>query len=197
MKRGICKLCLNEDDLQDSHFHGKALYRLSRADGQDPILLSPNLITQDQKQIKDYLLCRSCEQRFSKMGEEYTMGMVDRSKDGFKMMDLIRANHWNRRTAGEYTMYSGASIGIDTDKLAYYALSIIWRGTHVWPTYRDRAAGGLKVGDHEEKIRRYLVGTNPYPPNVVVKVSASCVHFHDARHLVRRHSGRSSPRVYV
>lgn len=174
MKHGTCKLCLKAGDLQDSHFHGKALYRLSRADGQNPILLSPNLIIQDQKQIKDYLLCRSCEQQFSKLGETYAMGMVDRGKDGFKMMDLVRANHWNRRTGGEYTMYSGASMGIDTDKLAYYALSIVWRGTHIWYTFNGRATGGLKLGGHEEQIRRYLIGADPFPPNVVVKVAASC-----------------------
>jgi hypothetical protein len=174
MKHGTCKLCLKEADLQDSHYLGHALYRLSRADGQNPILLSPNLITQDQKQITDYLLCWDCEQRFSRMGEEYTMRLVDRGDAGFKMMDLVRANPWNRWTAGEYTMYSGASMGIDTDKLAYYALSVIWRGTHVWPTFKNRATGGLELGDHEERIRRYLVGTDPYPPDVIVKVSASC-----------------------
>jgi hypothetical protein len=133
MQHGKCKLCLHEGDLQESHFHGKALYRLSRAENKPPILLSPHLITENQKQIKDYLLCRSCEQQFSRMGENYVMKMVDRD-DGFKMMELIRAT-WNRRTDGEYTVYRGGDMGIDTDKLAYYALSIIWRGTHVWHTF--------------------------------------------------------------
>jgi hypothetical protein len=77
MKRGTCKLCLNEDDLQRSHYHGKAFYRLSVADGELPILISPHLIIRNQKQIEDYLLCWSCEQRFTKMGEDYVMRMVD------------------------------------------------------------------------------------------------------------------------
>ncbi len=173
MKRGTCKLCLNEADLQQSHYLGRALYRLSSDDGESPILMSPDLVIQDQKQIKDYVLCRNCEQRFTKMGEDYVMRMISR-KDGFRMMELIRANPI-RRTEGEYTVYCAAHMGIDTDALAYFALSVIWRGgAHIWRTFEGRATGGLQLGHHEERLRRYLLGTDPYPRGVVVKVSIAC-----------------------
>lgn len=173
MKRGTCKLCLNESNLQQSHFLGRALYNLSSTDGELPILISPNLVIQDQKQIKDYVLCWNCEQRFAKMGENYVMKMVNRN-DGFKMMELIRANPI-RRTEGEYSLYSAAHMGIDTDALAYFALSVIWRGgAHIWRTFEGRATGGLQLGHHEERLRRYLLGTDPYPQGVVVKISVAC-----------------------
>jgi hypothetical protein len=173
MKRGKCKLCLSEAALQQSHYLGKALYRLSSDDGELPILISPDLVIQDQKQIKDYVLCRSCEQRFTKMGEDYLMRMVNR-KDGFRIMDLIRANPM-RRTEGEYTVYRAADMGIDTDTLAYFALSVIWRGgAHIWRTFEGRATGGLQLGHHEERLRRYLLGTDPYPQGVIVKISVAC-----------------------
>lgn len=172
MKRGTCKLCLSEADLQQSHNLCRALYRLSSDDGELPILMSPELIIQDQKQIKDYLLCRNCEQRFAKMGEDYVIRMVNR-QDGFKIMELIRANPI-RWTEGEYTVYSAADMGIDTDALAYFALSVIWRGAHTWRTFEGRATGGLQLGHHEERLRRYLLGTDPYPQGVVVKISVAC-----------------------
>ncbi len=52
MKRGTCKLCLNEADLQRSHFLVRALYKLSSDDGELPILMSPNLVIQDQSRSK-------------------------------------------------------------------------------------------------------------------------------------------------
>jgi hypothetical protein len=172
MKHETCKLCLSKADLQQSHYLGRALYRLSSGDGERPILMSPDLVIQDQKQIKDYVLCRNCEQRFTKMGEDYLMKMVNR-KDGFRMMELIRANPM-RRTEGEYTVYCAAHMGIDTDMLAYFALSVIWRGAHIWPTFQGRATGGLQLGPHEKRLRRYLLGTDPYPRGVLVKMSVAC-----------------------
>ena len=47
----MCKLCLNESDLQQSHYLCKALYKLSCTGGELPILMSPNLVIQNQKQI--------------------------------------------------------------------------------------------------------------------------------------------------
>jgi hypothetical protein len=172
MKRGACKLCQKEAHLQRSHFIGRALYKLSTADGELPVLMSPDLIIQDQKQIKDYVLCWSCEQRFSRMGEQYLMGMVN-GRNGFKMMELIRSNPI-RRTRGEYTVYRAADMDVDTGALAYFALSVIWRGAHIWPTFDGRATGGLQLGHHEERLRRHLVGADPYPPGVVVKISVAC-----------------------
>jgi hypothetical protein len=172
MKRGTCKLCLNEADLQQSHYLGRALYRLSSDEGELPIVMSPDLVIQDQKQIKDYVLCWNCEQRFTQMGEDYVMRMVNR-KGGFKLMELIRANPI-RRTEGEYTVYRAADMGVDTDALAYFALSVIWRGAHIWRTFEGRATGGLQLGHHEERLRRYLLGTDPYPQGVVVKISVAC-----------------------
>jgi hypothetical protein len=130
-KRGTCRLCLNEGDLQQSHYLGRALYRLSSDDGELPILMSPDLVIQDQKQIR---------------------------------CDTLRAS----------TPCIARTIwAIDTDTLAYCALSVIWRGgAHIWRTFEGRATGGLPLGHHEERLHRYLLGTDPYPQGVV-KISVS------------------------
>lgn len=133
--------------------------------------MSRDLITQDQKQITDHGLCGNCEQRFAKIGEDYVMKMVNR-KDGFRMMELIRSNPM-RRTEGEYMVYRATDMGIDTDRLAYFALSVIWRGAHVWRTLEGRATGGLQLEHHRERLRRFLLGSDPYPLGVVVKISAA------------------------
>jgi hypothetical protein len=172
MKSGICKLCLKEADLQQSHYHARALYRLFATCGEHTILASPHLIIQDQKQIKDYLLCSVCERRFNKMGENYAMQVLSRP-GGFKILELVRASPM-RRVEREYTVYSARDLRIEADKLAYFALSVLWRGAHIWPTFEGRATGGLQLGGHKEQLRRYLLGADQYPPGVAVKISVAC-----------------------
>jgi hypothetical protein len=134
--------------------------------------VSPNLVIKHQKQIKGYVLCRSCEQRLSSKGEAYLMEMVNR-KDRFRMMELIRSNPL-RRVEGEYSVYCAGHMGVDTEALAYFALSVIWRGSHIWRTFDGRATGGLQIGKHDEVLRGYLLGKEPYPKQVIVKVSVAC-----------------------
>jgi hypothetical protein len=168
--QGICKLCHTDAELQLSHYMGKALYRLCTNGNDKPILVSPGYVKQTQAQIKDYLLCSPCEERFNRNGENYTMTLLNRP-EGFKLMDLIRANR-PYYTHPE-TVYRADDIGIDTQPLAYFALSIIWRGSHVWPPKDGFAVGGLNLGVHEERIRRYLLGIGSFPVGAVVKVTAA------------------------
>jgi hypothetical protein len=140
VKLGTCKLCLEQGDLHESHYLPKALYGLLRHDGELPIIASPNLIRRDQKQIKDFVLCGKCEQRFNSMGEDYTMRVVNR-ESGFKLLDLIRACPI-RHVQGEYSVYSASRLGVEIDKLVYFALSVIWRGgAHIWHTLQGRGDG--------------------------------------------------------
>jgi hypothetical protein len=173
VQRGICKLCQTEADLQWSHYLPKALYKLQMPDGERPYFSSSSLIIQDQKQIADYLLCSPCEKRFDKFGENETLKLVHRNEQGFKLLEIIRANPYRRRSEGDYTVYRAGDVGIDTDPLAYFALSVIWRGTHIWRTFNGCATGGLKLEHHEESMRQYLRGVAPFPKDVAVKVSVA------------------------
>jgi hypothetical protein len=173
MPPGICKLCQNDADLQRSHYLPKALYRLQRTDGEHPYYSSSELIIQDQKQIADYLLCSVCEQRFNEFGEKHVLKLVHRNDEGFKLFEIVRENPYRRRSEGDYTVYRAADIGLDTEPLAHFALSVIWRGTHIWPTFNGRATDGLRLDHHEESLRQYLLGIAPFPNDVAVKVSVA------------------------
>jgi hypothetical protein len=72
-------------------------------------------------------------------------------------------------TLSEAVSFSGSATGIDTDKLAYFALSMIWRGAvHEWPLLLGGKSIKLDLGGHEEPIRRYLLGLTPFPDAAVV-----------------------------
>src|ERR1700722_3761904 len=110
MKRAICRLCLAEADLCDSHYLGKRLYALLGTDGEQPVLISPSRVIQTNQQIRDHLLCAECEQRFNDGGERYATSLVNQHGN-FKLMNLIRSAP-RRRVEGEFTVYCALDIGV-------------------------------------------------------------------------------------
>ena len=63
MRRGICKLCGKDSELQDSHLIPKAMYP------PDAIWMNRTVSVQSNRQMKQYLLCKGCEDLFNKNGE--------------------------------------------------------------------------------------------------------------------------------
>jgi hypothetical protein len=81
-------------------------------------------------QVKDFLLCADCEERFSKY-ERWAAGQVYDGRDFPLLLRLTLALPFleTPRLRG----VSGVAAGIDTEKLAYFGLSILWRGAaHKW-----------------------------------------------------------------
>ena len=165
MPVGICKLCLQNRVLEDSHLLPAALYRMSRWEGSanpNPMLISSRGRVQTSKQIKDYVLCHDCEQRFSRNGERYTMLQVNR-KEGFKLLQTLRTST-NMRSAGGFTFYYETSaLGVDRQKLAYFAMSVFWRAAvHLWHRPEQKEPM-MRLGVYEEPIRKYLMEEAPFP----------------------------------
>ena len=80
---GICKLCLRQKDLQNSHLMPRALYVKSRGSGtkgnQDPYVVTVKDTKQSSHQTKDYVLCHDCEQLFCKNGEDLILRPLQKS----------------------------------------------------------------------------------------------------------------------
>jgi len=55
--------------------------------------------------------------------------------------------------------------------MAYFALSLLWRGAaHKWKTLKDQTTS-VELGEYEEPIRRYLLGETGIPDGVYVVVA--------------------------
>lgn len=170
MKRGICKLCLNEGDLCDSHYVSKAVYALLRTKGDQPIIVSESFATLTDRQVKKPLLCFNCEQCFSKNGENYALSLVNRDDNIFKALELINVAQ-PRQSADGFLVYFSKEARIDNDQLAYFAISTVWRGAVAsWNTSSRTATGGLQLGKHEESMRRYLLGDIGFPSDLIVRL---------------------------
>jgi hypothetical protein len=72
------------------------------------------------------------------------------------------------------TLFHGEAVGVDTEPLAYFALSLLWRGSaYVWNTLKGQKST-LPLGKFKNRIRRYLVRETQFPEGVYVVLTV-CV----------------------
>ncbi|MGB7583448.1 MAG: hypothetical protein WBM11_01290 [Terriglobales bacterium] len=170
MTQGRCALCLKEERLQDSHFISKALYRITRRRG-GPVVMTPELFIAISDQLRDYLLCSTCEQLFSKNGEDYVVPLVKQDGNSFPLLEKLTGSTPFGKGVNGSAVFSGPAIGIDTEKLAYYALSMFWRASvHIWKTLNQQTTS-ISLGAYEEPVRRFLHGESGFPDGVVIQVT--------------------------
>ena len=172
---GLCELCHEHSEMQDSHFIPKALYRLLLCESRNPnsYLFSTNGVRQISRQATQYLLCANCETRFDHNGENWVMRHLYRGRGIFRLRSVLRQS--NQVVNHEDTViYSATSIPeIDIDKLVYFAASIFWRASVRNWQFWDQTHEALKLGIDQEALRAYLLGKSPFPSNAVVNVMLS------------------------
>lgn len=170
-KQGICKLCHSQGELRESHLIPKAAYRLiQRSENAPPVVIKPTVSMPTNEQVKDYVLCHTCEQLFSKNGEDWVLKHCFRNDAGFKLKDLIDAA---RPVMGNgLKVYSALTIPqIDIEKLVYFAASVIWRAAiHNWKSGKD-SIRRLLLGKYADELRRYLLGEALFPMGAAIWVN--------------------------
>ncbi len=166
----ICKLCLQAKELQDSHLIPRAMYSYMRTPGQknpNPVVVGRNVTATTSKQVSDYVLCSGCEQLINRHGESWMLRQVWNGKR-FPLLERLRVAHPDY-TFQEALVFSGSAVGIDTDKLAYFALSVFWRAAvHRWEMPFGGLTQAVSLGSLEESIRKFLLEQSALPSEVTV-----------------------------
>ncbi|MGH9343929.1 MAG: hypothetical protein ACRD19_09235 [Terriglobia bacterium] len=161
-------------DIQNSHLVPKAMYKYA----VDPKTGKPNTVIVNKKgsfpvvkQVTGHLLCWDCEQRIRNKGEDWMMCHVWNGKTTrFPLLDTLNVAV-PVRPFGDALLYSATACGIDADQLAYFALSVLWRGAaREWRTGQD-SVYRITLGAYEEPIRRFLAGRANFPQDVSVTVT--------------------------
>lgn len=172
-RTGICRLCLQERDLCESHYLSKGLYKALRglhSKNKSPLLVTGKASFRTSRQMTAKLLCSECEQLLSAKGERYTIRVMS-NRRGFLLLETVQ-----RLTPAvgrsEVAAYKCANtLSVDTGALAHFALGLLWKASiHTWAP----AAGVLTdvhLGPYQEVIRGYLRGEAGFPSNVVVKIT--------------------------
>ena len=167
---GKCPLCLKRRKLCKSHYLGRVLHKLSFTGSERPVVMTPKLIATSQRQLWAHLLCVSCEQRLNDRGEKPVQALFN-GANSFPLLNRMEVA-MAVKTEPTVVTYSGSAMGIDTEPLAYYALSILWKGSvHKWTTLKGQKSS-ITLGQHQEPIRRYLIGETGFPDGVYVIATA-------------------------
>ena len=174
MPVGVCKMCLKSKPLVRSHLIARGFYRALRTHGSKqprPIVITPDTSVLSERQVRDYLLCQRCDRRLATHGEDWVMQQGFNGVD-FPLRDrLALALPVSSRALGHAKAYSGVAVGIDTEKIAYFALSLLWRGSiHAWRTspIEDYT---ITLKAPAEPMREYLLGTTSFPANIWISAT--------------------------
>jgi hypothetical protein len=125
---------------------------------------------QTSRQLKAHLLCRSCEERFSKNGENWVLRHCHRKDGRFPLAALLAARNPDISSAGTTTrVYYAANIPeINVAALAYFAASIFWRGSiYGW---NEDGSTPVTLGPSQERFRRFLMGEEDFPKDSILWV---------------------------
>jgi len=124
---------------------------------------------QTSRQVRDHLLCSSCEDLFNRSGERWVLGQYYNGKT-FILHDTL-SSMTPVLHDGDVRCYAAAgNPHIDFASLAYFAISVFWRSAvHRWPVPGGRLVP-IDLGSYEDELRLFLLGTAGFPSEAVIIV---------------------------
>jgi hypothetical protein len=168
--RGTCRLCLKEKDLRESHYMPAALYPKN---AKELVFTTQEAAHTDRFEVKQYLLCFDCEQRFSNDGESEVLRLVaaklvPKKPHEFPLMELLTSKTPFHDADG-LRAYSAEDVDIDAEKFTYFALSLAWRASITsWELPGNLKTTIIDLGAHQEALRTFLLGETAFPNDVAV-----------------------------
>ena len=140
MSIGICRLCLKEEKLCNSHILPEFFYLDLYEEKHRTLQITKGDEKLIQKGIREYLLCQNCETKLSKY-EKFAKDVIQ------EILNFERDDNLG-------ILYSN---NVDYSKFKLFQLSILWRSG----VSKHEAFTQVRLGSHEEKLRQMLVEDNP------------------------------------
>lgn len=168
-----CRLCGASDILIDSHLIPKGVYRRVQNSfcGFKKDLVQTDLdrgtAALDSRQLKEKLLCKSCESRF-KVSEDYFYQIID-SEDRRWISTASRLS--SEVLSGQKLLpIDLRDAEIDISKITYFILSILWRCSVSSRRELESYHNSLGMVFSEE-IEEYLLEKGPFPEKCWVRLT--------------------------
>lgn len=160
--KGICALCKRNRELVASHLMPKAVYRsLAKwfpGQGQNLVAISgfDKSAAYSDKQVKQFLLCKDCESRFSQNGEDMVLKLMARP-NGFKLASEI--NYFKELVLAQNERWHFPPNKKLAFNFLYFAVSISWRlSATEWGILGDRETRGSIRQDSMNSFSEFLLG---------------------------------------
>ncbi len=129
---GKCKLCHKEKELQESHIIPKFVYKWMKQTGTGRFRQGLNINKPIQDGTKEFLLCRDCEQEFSKRED------------------------WFKKNVFSSFIDKGVTTFYPSDNLKYFAVSLLWRVLIYFKDDGNNYKFKEKLDEAEIEWRKYL-----------------------------------------
>src|ERR1700733_9843084 len=168
MPIGKCALCLQSAKLQKSHLLPQGIHKALQEPNnsiRNPILVTASTTVQTSEQVRDYLLCESCEVRFQQNGEDWVMKNGPRRNGRFLLREaLLRSPNKSTIPSGDIYKEPFDS-AFDLEKLIYFAASVFWRSSvHPWRGFEHLMTRAKLPDVSEEGLRLFLLHQDQFPP---------------------------------
>ncbi|HEV7842629.1 MAG TPA: hypothetical protein VGO69_02985, partial [Pyrinomonadaceae bacterium] len=153
----------------------KAGYRLltKSQGGEAPIVMNSEITISKNEQVRNYVFCKDCEDRFNKNGEGWILKNCFRDGEGFALKDALGAAEPEYNDANLFKVYASAKLtGIDVSKIVYFAASVFWKSSvHRWQSGKHKLTSPTLGRKYEEQFRQFLLGNEGFPEKATLWLS--------------------------
>jgi len=105
------------------------IYTVLRGDDANPVQVSRTVAIATSRQPQAHLLCRDCEQRFSKRGEDWTIRSCWRSPTTFPLHEGLSASRPIAESA-DVKIYLARDVPeLRIEDFVYFGASVFWRAS--------------------------------------------------------------------
>lgn len=172
MEQGICKLCLEDKPLCDSHLAPAGLYRYCKAAELGPVRMTAGEIAVADDELTTYLLCEECEQRLNRDGENWLLPKLATIEKKFPFYDIVTAVAPDTSEDGVAAYACARNPEIGFRKLTNFAVGVFWKASvHSWK--KGKSAPMIQLGKYGEEFRQFLLGKRKFPKHATLVVGMS------------------------
>jgi hypothetical protein len=165
-------MCLIEKTLVLSHLMPASVYDYLRAGDLPPIKIGNGMVISTDRQTRDHLLCQTCEEVLNKGGENWLNSKFARMERIFPLYDLVVQGPPDVMEKDGSAYRVALNPEIDGDKILHFACGLFWKASvHSWSGLSKEPR--IDLGPYSEKLRKFLRGDAPFPPNMMLNVSIS------------------------
>jgi hypothetical protein len=169
---GVCKLCLEEKMLCDSHLAPAGLYKYCRAKELGPVKLTAEEISVASEEVSTYLLCEECEGRLNRDGENWLLPKLATIDQKFPFYDILMEIRPDTVEDGVAAFACSRNPKIGFRKLTNFALGVFWKASvHSWRT--NKSGPMIQLGKYREDFRQFLVGKGKFPKQATLVVGVT------------------------
>lgn len=172
MISGICKLCLEEKLLCDSHLAPAGLYRYCKAAGLGPVRMTASEIAVANVEVTAPLLCQDCEHRLNRDGENWLLPKLATIDQKFPFYDLLVTVPPDTAEDGSAAYACSRNEKIGFRKLTNFAIGVFWKASvHSWA--EGTTTPLIELGKYREPFRAFLVRKRPFPDRACLTIAVT------------------------